>query len=267
MEASPADAEEVRVPAADVLGVAVHAVDIPGALQRIEAGIRARCGGYVCVTGMHGVMEAQRDAGLRAALACAYLNVPDGMPTVWVGRLQGHGSMRRVFGPDLMAALCARGVAQGLRHFFYGGGPGVADELAAALAARFPGLQVAGTFTPPFRPLEPAELEQLEQSIARLRPDVFWVGLSTPKQERFMAAMAGRLDVGVSIGVGAAFDYHTGRLRDAPAWMKESGLQWAHRLWQEPRRLWRRYATNIPSFVFLLLLQLSGIRSFGRART
>jgi N-acetylglucosaminyldiphosphoundecaprenol N-acetyl-beta-D-mannosaminyltransferase len=256
-----------ELPAANVLGVAVHAVDIPGAVARIEAGIRARCGGYVCVTGMHGVMEAQRDERLRAALDGAYLNVPDGMPTVWVGRLQGHRSMRRVFGPDLMAELCRRSVAAGTRHYFYGGGPGVAEELAAALQARFPGLQVAGTECPPFRGLEAEEIADLQARIARLRPDVFWVGLSTPKQEQFMSALAGSLDVGVSIGVGAAFDYHTGRLRDAPAWVKESGLQWAHRLWQEPRRLWRRYTRNIPSFVFLLLLQLSGIRTYGRART
>jgi N-acetylglucosaminyldiphosphoundecaprenol N-acetyl-beta-D-mannosaminyltransferase len=256
---------EASEPRADVLGVGVHALDMERAVARIEHAIAERLRGYVCVTGMHGVMEAQRDAALHAALNRAYLNVPDGMPTVWVGRLQGHRAMRRVFGPDLMAEVCRISPAHGYRHFFYGGGPGVAEELAAALQARFPGLEVCGSETPPFRPLEPHESEALCERVRAARPDIFWVGLSTPKQERFMVEHSAKLDVGVVIGVGAAFDYHTGRLRDAPEWIKQSGLQWAHRLWQEPRRLWRRYAYNIPAFLFLLFLQLSGMRSFGRA--
>jgi N-acetylglucosaminyldiphosphoundecaprenol N-acetyl-beta-D-mannosaminyltransferase len=211
-------------------------------------------------------MEARRDAPLREAINQALLSVPDGMPTVWVGRLQGHRYMRRVFGPDLMAELCRVSVSRQYRHFFYGGAPGVADELAAALCARFPGLQVAGTYCPPFRPLDDAERRELQQTVAAARPDFFWVGLSTPKQERFMAEIASGLDIGVAIGVGAAFDYHTGRLRDAPAWMKQGGLQWLHRLWQEPGRLWKRYATNIPPFVFFILLQLTGLREFGQGR-
>jgi N-acetylglucosaminyldiphosphoundecaprenol N-acetyl-beta-D-mannosaminyltransferase len=254
-------------PRADVLGVGVDAVDMKRAVAAIEAAIADRRRAYVCVTGMHGVMEAQRDPALRSTLNGAYLNVPDGMPTVWVGKLQGHREMRRVFGPDLMAELCRISQARGHRHFFYGGGPGVAEELAASLKSRFPGLQVCGSETPPFRPLEDGEAEALQERIRDCRPDILWVGLSTPKQERFMAEQSAKLDVGVVIGVGAAFDYHTGRLRDAPTWMKQSGLQWAHRLWQEPRRLWRRYAYNIPAFLFLLLLQLTGTRSSGRAGT
>jgi len=254
-------------PAANVLGIGVHAVDMPRAVATIEKAIHRRIGGYVCVTGMHGVMEAQRDHELRDVLNRAYLNVPDGKPTVWVGKAQGHGSMRRVFGPDLMAEICRVSVARGYTHFFYGGDTGVAEELAATLQHRFPGLKVVGTLTPPFRALNDAEIADLGRQLQACRPDIFWVGLSTPKQELFMARVASNLDVGVSIGVGAAFDYHTGRLRDAPTWMKEGGLQWTHRLWQEPRRLWRRYTQNIPVFLFLLLLQLTGIRKFERAST
>jgi N-acetylglucosaminyldiphosphoundecaprenol N-acetyl-beta-D-mannosaminyltransferase len=251
---------------ADVLGIGVHALDMERAVVAIEQAVAKRARAYVCVTGMHGVMEAQRDPGLRETLNRAYLNVPDGMPTVWVGKLQGHRGMRRVFGPDLMAEVCRVSAERGYRQFFYGGGPGVADELAAALQARFPRLIVCGSETPPFRPLEPREAAALHARVRANRPDILWVGLSTPKQERFMAEQSANLDVGVVIGVGAAFDYHTGRLRDAPDWIKNSGLQWAHRIWQEPRRLWRRYAYNIPAFVFLLVLQLAGFRRSGGQR-
>ena len=248
-----------------MLGVGVHAVDLPAAATLLEDAVRTRRGGYVCVTGMHGVMEAQKDEALREVLNAAYLNVPDGMPTVWVGRLQGHAGMRRVFGPDLMLEVCRRSEERGYTHFLYGGGAGVALELAEHLWTRYPALQIVGTYTPPFRPLLPEERTDLRQRLRDTRPDILWIGLSTPKQERFMAEMAGTLDVGVMVGVGAAFDYHTGRLRDAPAWMKESGLQWVHRVWQEPRRLWRRYAYNIPPFVLRLLIQLARERRSGSA--
>jgi N-acetylglucosaminyldiphosphoundecaprenol N-acetyl-beta-D-mannosaminyltransferase len=175
--------------------------------------------------------------------------------------------MRRVFGPDLMKEVCRVSAERGYTQFFYGGAPGVPEQLAASLSAEFPGLKVVGTYSPPFRPLTDAEQADLERRLAALRPDIVWVGLGTPKQERFMAQMAGRLDVGVSVGVGAAFDIHAGRFADAPAWMKDNGLQWVHRLWQEPRRLWRRYAFNIPPFVFLIALQFLGIRRYGGVKS
>lgn len=252
--------ERTPVPCADVLGIGIHAVDLTRAVSEITGAIDAGRRGYVCVTGVHGVMEAQHDPALRAALAGALLCVPDGMPTVWVGRSQGHRGMRRVFGPDLMAELCRISCTRGDRHFFYGGAPGVAGELATRLTARFPGLKVVGALTPPFRPLHEAEARNLEAELARSQPDVLWVGLGTPKQERFMAEFRQRLDVPVMIGVGAAFDFHTGRLRDAPTWMKHGGLQWLHRLAQEPHRLWKRYARNNPAFVAAICLQLAGLR-------
>lgn len=252
--------EAERLPRANVLGIGIHAVGMAGAVRRIADSVERRQKGYVCVTGVHGVMEAQRDPGLRLILNRAQLNLPDGMPTVWVGRLQRHAGIRRVFGPDLMAEVCRLSVERDYTHFFYGGAPGVADELRERLVARFPGLRVVGTDSPPFEPLTVQQRSALQQRIARLRPDLLWVGLGTPKQERFMAEHAESLGATVLLGVGAAFDYHTGRLRDAPRWMKKSGLQWAHRLAQEPRRLWRRYAVNNPAFVGLTALQLLGMR-------
>lgn len=250
------------LPRANVLGVGVHAVDLSRAAHLIHLAIERGHKGYVCVTSVHGVMEAQRDPEFRNILNRALLVTPDGMPTVWVGRLQGHSQMNRVFGPDLMIELCARSAGNGIRHFMYGGNPGVADELAANLRRLFPKITIAGTFTPPFRPLSPSEQAGLERQVEAARPDIIWVGLSTPKQEKFMAANIGQLPCKIMIGVGAAFDIHTGRVKDAPAWVKKAGLQWAHRLCQEPRRLWKRYLVNNSAFLAALGLQLTGLRPY-----
>jgi N-acetylglucosaminyldiphosphoundecaprenol N-acetyl-beta-D-mannosaminyltransferase len=245
---------------ANVLGVGIHAIDLPGAATVIESAVREGTKGYVCVTDVHGVMQAQRDPGFRDILNHALLVTPDGMPTVWVGRMQGNSRMKRVFGPDLMLEVCRRTAGTGVRHFFYGGKPGIAAELAEALQCRFPGLTVAGIFTPPFRPLAPSEQLALERQMEAVLPDIVWVGLGTPKQERFMAENFQRLPSKIMVGVGAAFDFHTGRLKDAPQWIKHAGLQWAHRLCQEPRRLWKRYLVNIPAFLLAISLQLAGLR-------
>ncbi len=245
---------------ANVLGVGVHAIDFPSAVRIIEDAVRERVKGYVCVTSVHGVMEAQRDPEFRDILNQALLVTPDGMPTVWVGRIQGNPGMKRVFGPDLMLEVCRRSAGTGIRHFLYGGKPGIADELAEGLRRRFPGITVVGTFTPPFRPLEPCEQLALQRQLEAAPPDIIWVGLSTPKQEKFMAENFQRLPGKIMVGVGAAFDIHTGHVKDAPRWIKNAGLQWAHRLCQEPRRLWKRYLVNNSAFLVAISLQLAGVR-------
>ncbi|HEX6939096.1 MAG TPA: WecB/TagA/CpsF family glycosyltransferase [Longimicrobiales bacterium] len=244
---------------ANVLGVGVDAIDLPAAVERLLGAVDAGERGYVCVTGVHGVMEAQRDPEMMRILNGSLLTTPDGMPMVWVGRAQGHRRMARVYGPDLMLALCGRTAATGHTHFLYGGAPGVAEELERRLVARFPGLRIVGTYTPPFRPLSAAEEAELAARVAAVRPDFFWVGLSTPKQERFMARYQGRLETRIMLGVGAAFDMHSGRVKQAPRWMQRSGLEWFYRLCQEPRRLYRRYLTNNPKFVYLIALQAAGL--------
>lgn len=246
----------------NVLGVGVHAIDMGDALRVMESTIREGRKGYVCVTGVHGIMEAQRDPELRSILNQSLLTTPDGMPAVWVGRIQGYGNIRRVYGPDLMMDFCAATAAAGFRHFLYGGQLGVAEELAARLRTRVPGLNIVGTFTPPYRPLNRDEERDLTSLIASTKPDVLWVGLSTPKQERFMAKYINSLDVKVMVGVGAAFDIHTARLKDAPAWIKRSGLQWLHRLCQEPGRLWKRYLVNNPLFLLKIAGQLLGLKKY-----
>lgn len=252
---------------ANLLGVGISAIDMQEALRRSQHLLQQRRKGYICVTGVHGIMEAQRDASFRAILNRSFLCTPDGMPAVWVGRMQGHRRMRRVYGPDFMLQMCRLSAGRGYRHFLYGGNHGVVETLQRRLENGIPGLSIVGTFTPPFRPLTPAEEDKLIATIAEVRPDVVWVGLSTPKQERFMAGIIDRLDTCLMVGVGAAFDIHAGLLPDAPMWMKSAGLQWLHRLLREPRRLWRRYLTNNPSFLWNISLQMTGIRRFDVEQT
>ena len=246
----------------NVLGVGVSVTNLQTALAAIADAVRARRKGYICVTGVHGVMESQADATFRRILNEAFLCTPDGMPMVWVGWLRGHREMERVYGPDLMLAVCAWSRANPCRHFFFGGAPGVAEKLRDNLAARFPNLQVAGCYTPPFRALNAAEENQLQDLIRAAKPDIMWVGLSTPKQEKFMAEFLPRLDATLIIGVGAAFDFLGGRVRQAPRWMQRSGLEWFYRLCQEPRRLAKRYFRNNPLFVAKIIGQLSGLKKY-----
>jgi N-acetylglucosaminyldiphosphoundecaprenol N-acetyl-beta-D-mannosaminyltransferase len=249
-------------PRVNVLGVGVHALNLETALAAIRVALAARTKGYVCVSGVHGIMEAQDDPAFRGILNGAFLNTPDGMPMVWMGRLHGFSGMSRVYGPDLLLEICGASEAAGWRHFFYGGAPDAAEELAAALLARFPALIVVGTYTPPFRPLTPEEFAGLQAQVAAARADIIWVGLSTPKQEKFMAEALPRLETTLMFGIGAAFDLVSGRVRQAPRWIQRSGFEWLYRLIQEPRRLWRRYLRNNPLFVGRILAQLLRLKKY-----
>jgi N-acetylglucosaminyldiphosphoundecaprenol N-acetyl-beta-D-mannosaminyltransferase len=251
----------------NVLGVGVHPVDPQTAALLLETRIKAGGKGYVCLAGVHGIMEAQRDPGLKSIFAQAVLVAPDGMPTVWIGHAQGFPEMRRVFGPDLMIDIFARKEFSNCVHFLCGGEPGVAENLRDELLRRFPWTKIAGTYSPPFRPMTAEEERELVKMVRSMRPDIIWVGLSTPKQERFMARYLPILDTKLMIGVGAAFLFHTGAIRDSPTWVKRAGLQWLHRLFQEPARLWKRYLLNNPPFIFSVLLQILGFKRYALAST
>jgi N-acetylglucosaminyldiphosphoundecaprenol N-acetyl-beta-D-mannosaminyltransferase len=237
----------------DVLGVHLSAVDMDGALAEITRWIDEAHRHYVCVTGVHGVMEAQRDDALRLIHNRSGLTTPDGMPMVWAGRYAGFSDVKRVYGPDLMLALSERAAQRGWSCYLYGGKEGVADLTAAHLTTAFPGLTVAGTFSPPFRQLTEVEDAAIVDRINASKADIVWVGLSTPKQERWMADHLHKLTAPVLIGVGAAFDIHAGAVRQAPLWMQRSGLEWLFRMGTEPRRLAGRYLTNNPRFVMRVL--------------
>ena len=245
-----------------MLGVPVNAVQIPQVIAWMEQCIHERGKArYVAVTGMHGVTESRQDPEFSTMLKEADLVVPDGMPLVWLGRLRGFSHLeRRVYGPELMETFC-RETGGKYRHFFYGGAPGVADHLAQVEQERH-GIRIAGTCCPPFRPLSEEEDRAVIARIHQASPDVVWVGLSTPKQERWMYEHRDKLSVPLMLGVGAAFDLNTGRLKQAPAWMRERGLEWLFRLMAEPKRLWRRYLVQGSRFVWHVLLELAALRVY-----
>jgi N-acetylglucosaminyldiphosphoundecaprenol N-acetyl-beta-D-mannosaminyltransferase len=251
------------IPQIDVLGTKVAAIDLKTAtgiiVEWLNSGERRR---YVCVTDVHCIMQGSRRRDVRDAYTNAALCVPDGMPLTWLGHLRGYRTMNRVYGPDLMLSLLGLSPTMGFTHFFLGGAEGVADNLAARMKERFPGLEVVGTYCPPWRPLTESERNELIGMIKGVKPDLVWVGLGAPKQDLFMAEFHGQLDTKVMIGVGAAFDFHTGRVRQAPRWMMKSGLEWLFRLCVEPRRLGPRYLRNNPAFLWHIFLQQTGLRKY-----
>ncbi len=246
----------------NVLGVGISVLNLKSARAKIVEALEQRRKGYVCVTGVHGVMEAQRDESLRKILNRSFLTTPDGMPMVWVGKLRGFREMERVYGPDLMFEVCQFTRGKDYTHFLCGGAEGVAQQLKAALEKNFPGVKIVGTYTPPFRALTADEEKELVREVNEKKPDIFWVGLSTPKQEQFMADHFDKLDTTLFFGVGAAFDFYTGRVRQAPRWMQRSGLEWFFRLCSEPKRLWRRYLGNNPVFLLKIFCQLLGLKKY-----
>jgi N-acetylglucosaminyldiphosphoundecaprenol N-acetyl-beta-D-mannosaminyltransferase len=234
----------------DVLGVPVSVTSLADASARIRSWSRDRVGRFVCIRDVHGIMQARSDPALLDIHQRAAMVTPDGMPLVWVGRRRGL-PVQRTCGPDLIERLVADGVADGLRHYFFGGKPGVAERLAANFADKYPRLRVVGTETPPFWDLSDTELRELARRIIGSGADIVWIGLSTPRQEFLMDRLVG-LTPATLIGVGAAYDFHTGAVKRAPRWMQKSGLEWSFRLVSEPRRLWRRYLVMAPKFVWAM---------------
>jgi N-acetylglucosaminyldiphosphoundecaprenol N-acetyl-beta-D-mannosaminyltransferase len=243
----------------NILGVGVSAINMGDALQTIDGWIGKHERHYVCVCPVHSIMECRRSEEVRRVFNGAGMVTPDGMPVVWVARWSGHPQVGRVYGPDLMLAVLER---ERHRHFFYGGGHGVAQRLATAMTKRFPKLEVAGYLEPPFSPLDQLCTPEAAAAINTTRPDVVWVGMSSPKQDLWMARMRPMLEAPVLIAVGAAFDFHTGTVKQAPRWMQQSGLEWLFRLATEPRRLWRRYLIDNPWFLWELTLQKMRLKTF-----
>jgi N-acetylglucosaminyldiphosphoundecaprenol N-acetyl-beta-D-mannosaminyltransferase len=244
-----------------VLGVPLALTDYEAALDWIDDAVATGHRGYVCVAATHTVMAAQEDPDLLRAVLASDLTVPDGRPLVWALKALGHPLPDRVYGPTLMDEACARAARTGQRFYLYGGrNQGALAQLARTLRLRHPGLQIVGGHVPPFRPLTEAEDAAVVADIERCRPDVVWVGIGVPKQEKWMARMRPRLAAPVLIGVGAAFDFHAGIVPQAPPAMQRLGLEWLYRLWREPRRLWRRYARYNPRFVWAFLRQFAAER-------
>jgi N-acetylglucosaminyldiphosphoundecaprenol N-acetyl-beta-D-mannosaminyltransferase len=246
----------------DVLGVTVDAQTLDDAVDRIAGWVERGHADYVCVTGVHGVMESQDDPDLRQIHNDAGMVTTDGMPLVWLSRRRAPAGVdvERVYGPDLMDAAFARSETAGWRHFLFGASVETLERLRARLAERYPRARIVGALSPPFGSVDAAEDETITSEISAAHPDIVWVGLSTPKQERWMAAHVGRVQAPVLVGVGAAFDYHAGVKRQAPRWIRQAGLEWAFRMATEPRRLAGRYLANNPRFLWMLARQALGGR-------
>jgi N-acetylglucosaminyldiphosphoundecaprenol N-acetyl-beta-D-mannosaminyltransferase len=240
----------------NILGVGVSAVNMTMAVNRIEKWIEQREQNYVLTVPAHCIVDCQRDPELRAIYNRAGMVTPDGMPVAWILRMMGFRQVDRVYGPDLMLAMCQRSAERGYKHFLYGGWPPeVTMRLATRLRERFPELRIVGQHTPPFRPLTPEEdLAEIEK-INAAEPDIVWCGLGARKEEYWTSGHIGKINATVLIGVGAAFDFHSGTKKQAPRWMMRAGLEWLFRLLTEPRRLWKRYLLGNPEFLALLLRQ------------
>lgn len=266
----------VSPPRVNVLGVGISVLNLGSLLRQLEAAVtKPGLVDYVTVTGVHGVIESLGDSELKKIHNQSFLSTPDGMPMVWLGRQAGYQEMDRVYGPDVLLDVAKHSARNSnRRHFFYGGSEGVALELTDRLRSRFPGLQTVGTFCPPFRKLTEDEEEKLVAHLQATRPHYLWVGLSTPKQERFMHDFVRRYpdltsDWGhgmVLLGVGAAFDFHTGRVRQAPVWVQRSGFEWLYRMMMEPRRLFKRYFKNNFTFLGHLFAKKAGWQDYPMSR-
>jgi N-acetylglucosaminyldiphosphoundecaprenol N-acetyl-beta-D-mannosaminyltransferase len=246
----------------DVLGVQLALTDYAEMLDWIDAMVGSRQRGYLCACNVHTVTASRSDPELRASLESSLaVNVPDGQPLVWAINTLGHPLSERVYGPELMLQASARAVEMGHRFYLYGGhNQGALVQLALNLRERYPGVKIVGGYSPPHRPLSDEEQGAIAAEINHSQADVVWVGIGVPKQEKWMAAMRPHLEAPVLAGVGAAFDFHAGRVPQAPTWMQESGLEWAYRLTHEPRRLWKRYLRYNPQFVAAFARQLAARR-------
>ena len=244
-----------------LLGVGVDAVDMPHTLMIMANAIEQREPGYIVLAPAHNLLAAYDDPLVKAAFADSLLTVPDGMGTVWFLRALGHSEAGRVYGPDLLQAACAAGLAAGWRHFFLGGDPQVAEALMTRLRDQHPGLLIAGIAAPPFGEWSTDEARTIMAMINQAKADIVWVALGSPRQERWMANHRGKLKAPLLIGVGAAFDFLAGAKAQAPRWLQRIGLEWLFRLLSEPRRLWRRYA-QYPRFVWLALGQILGLKRY-----
>lgn len=210
----------------------------------------------ISATGAHGLVTAFKEPAFKSVLDSFYWNLPDGMPGVWVGRRKGATQMTRCYGPDFFKQVMTNSASQPIRHFLCGGQEGVAEELKASVGTKFANFQVVGTFCPPFREMSDQEFMDLARMINESGANIVWIGLSTPKQERFARRLAQWVDVNFIVTVGAAFDFHTDRVVQAPGWMQKNSLEWFFRLMTEPKRLYRRYLEIVPMFIYLNLKEV-----------
>lgn len=245
----------------DILGVRVSAINMAQAIEMIDAWLETKTQNYACFTPAHSIIDAANSPELTDIFNNSGVTAPDGMFIVWLLKLYGRKHVSRVYGPDMLLEVCRHSKKTGYRHFFYGGAPGIPEMLAGKLTKRFPELKVVGMHSPPFRPLTDEEDQEEIEMINRSGADIVWVGIGSPKQDQWMTDHIGKIKAPVLIGIGAAFDFHSGNKKQAPPWMQRSGLEWFFRLMTEPRRLWRRYA-QYPWFIVKVFAQFIGLKKY-----
>ena len=252
----------------DILGLPIAMTDYDEAMDVMDGMIARRERGYVCAVAVHATTIGYTDPEMREALRGSTLTVPDGMPLVWAANMLGENLPHRVYGPELMRRYSDRCAERSHRVWLYGGrDQGHLVQLALRMRQRHPGIKIVGGYAPPFRPLTLEEEDAVAEQINRARPDVLWVGIGVPQQEKWMARMRDKLEVPVICAVGAAFDFHAGRISQAPSWMQDRGLEWTYRIAQEPRRLLPRYLYYNPRFMLAFARQYMRERaSLRRAR-
>lgn len=256
------------IPRISILGVGVSPINMDIAVEHIERWIDSDARQYVCIRDVNGIMESRRDERVHRAHRDAGLVTPDGMPIVWLLKLAGMPNVSRVYGPDLMLRMFDESQHKGYKHFLYGSTNNVLNRLRESLQQEFPKVAIVGTYAPPPRAAGMIENDVIIERINSSGADIVWVGLGTPKQELWMADHRARLNAAALIGVGAAFDFHAGVIRQAPAFLQRLGFEWFFRMAMEPRRLGKRYLRNVPEFLALLVVEKlrSAIRKNARKR-
>lgn len=260
----PLSSGESGVRSISILGSEIHIVEIPDVIAAIDRWIETEPGRfhYIVNTGMHGLMEGHRDSGFKEILNSADLFAPDGILVILIARAKGEKIDKKSTGPDLMERFLKATDHKSYRHFFYGDTPETLAHLSAKLQSDYPGQQIVGLHSPPFRAATADEADSIVDEINQAKPDVLWVGLGTPKQERWMFEHREKLNVPVAIGVGASFKFATGDVKRSPGWIGNLGFEWLWRLSHEPKRLWRRVFIDAPQFIALAVLELTGIKRF-----
>lgn len=237
----------------DVIGCRITRANMSSAIRETEARIQSGKGGYICFTNVHASVMGRTDENYLNALNGSFMTLPDGKPLYWVAHTRSLDDVGHVPGPDFMPRFIESTADLGLRHYFFGSTPEVLETLTEKLTENFPGIQIAGSFSPPFRQMSPDETAQVLQRIKDSAPDIVWIGLGAPKQELWMREHWEALKPAILMGVGAAFDFHAGSVRRAPGIYTRLGLEWAYRLCKEPRRLWKRYLVTNTLFIRFLL--------------
>lgn len=246
--------DKSAIPICNIMGVDIAAIDMEWLVNYLNRNVKDLSGDYICVSNVHTTVTAYEDQEYCRVQNGGIMAIPDGGPLSSVGQKRGFKNMKRTTGPSLMGEIFKISAAEGYRHYFCGSTDETLEKLYSVLEETYPGIQIAGMYSPPFRPMTKDEDKAIVERINETKPDFVWVGLGAPKQEKWMAAHQGRVN-GLMVGVGAGFDYHAGNIDRAPEWMQKSNLEWVYRLLQDPKRLFGRYWHTNTKFIWNAMIR------------